>query len=162
MEVVPFIVTYNGMATGPAVKRCLEALLGKRPRSFGSAIQRVDLYPHCQTREPIIAGLESMRERFQARLASLPFVRFRRKLRLFEVAYASQLVHSEAMFGSSAAGLFPAEFDCVCREFAVALSLIRRRVTRTDDFDVAGLEAHLQRRLESLPQPQTTYPTRRN
>jgi hypothetical protein len=151
VEVVPFVVTYNGMATGPAIKRCVAFLLGKRPRGFGAAIERVDLYPHCQTREPILAGLEAMRYGFEARLASLPFVRFRRKIRLFEVAYASQWVHSEAMIGSSETALSPAEFDCLCREFAAALSLIRRRVKRTDDFDVAGLEAHLQRRLESLP-----------
>ena len=62
MEVVPFVVTYNGMATGPCVKRCVEHLMADRQRSFGAAIERVDLYPHCQTREPIIAGLESMRD----------------------------------------------------------------------------------------------------
>jgi hypothetical protein len=152
VEVVPFLVTYNGMATGPAIKLCVEFLLGKQPRSFGPAIERVDLCPHCQTREPVIAGLDSMRDRFQARLASLPFVRFRRKLQLFEVAYASQLVHSEAMFGSSKAKLSPADFGCLCREFAAALTLIRRRLKRTDAFDAAGLEAHLQRRLDSLPE----------
>ena len=67
MEVVPFIVTYNGMATGPCVKRCVEYLMADRQHSFGAAIERVDLYPHCQTREPIIAGLKSMRDRFEAR-----------------------------------------------------------------------------------------------
>ena len=152
MEVVPFVVTYNGMATAPAFKRCVEYLLGKRPQSFGAMIERVNLYPHCQTSEPIIVGLEPMLDRFQARLATLPFVRFRRKLRLFEVAYASQWVHSEAVFGASKVELSPAEFGCLCREFVAALSLIRRRVKETDAFDVAGLEAHLQRRLGSLPQ----------
>lgn len=151
MEVVPFVVTYNGMATGPAIKRCVEHLLGAPPPNFGDAIERVDLYPHCQTREPIVAGLEWMQDRFQTRLATLPFVRFRRKLRLFEVAYVSQWVHSKAMFESSELALSPADFDCLCREFVAAMSLIWPRLKRTDTFDVAGLEAHLQRRLESLP-----------
>jgi hypothetical protein len=151
MEVVPFVVKYNGMTTGPCIKRCVELLMTDAP-SFGAAIERVDLYPHCQTREPIIAGLEFMRDRFQDRLATLPFIRFRRKARLFEVAYASAWVHSDAMFGASVVELPPAEFVCLCREFAAALSLIRRRVKRSDAFDMVGFETHLQRRLESLPQ----------
>jgi hypothetical protein len=113
VEVVPFVVTYNGMATGPCIKRCVEHLMAEAP-SFGAAIDRVDLYPHCQTRDPIIAGLELMRDRFQARLATLPFVRFRRQSRLFEVAYASQWVHSGAMF-KAWVDLSPAEFGCLCR-----------------------------------------------
>jgi hypothetical protein len=151
VEVVPFIVTYNGMATGPCIKRCVEHLMAGAP-SFGAAIERVDLYPHCQTRDPILAGLEFIRDRFQARLATLPFIRFRRKARLFEVAYASQWVHSEALFGASVVNLSPAEFACLCREFAAALALIRRPIKRLDAFDVCEFEAHLQRRLETLPQ----------
>jgi hypothetical protein len=151
VEVVPFVVTYNGMATGPCLKRCMEHLLGKRPRSFGAAIERVELYAHCQTRDPIIHGLESMRDRFHARLATLPLVWFRRARRLLEVAYASQLVHREELFGAAEADLSAAEFVGLCREFAAALLLVRRRLERSDVFDLAGLEEHLQRRLALLP-----------
>ena len=31
MEIVPFIITYNGMATGPTVKRCVEYLMTDSP-----------------------------------------------------------------------------------------------------------------------------------
>ncbi len=37
-----------------------------------------------------------------------------------------------------------------CREFAAAHSLVRRRVKKSDDFDVDAFEAHLQRRVERL------------
>ena len=150
MEVVAFVVTYNGMATGPCIQGCVEHLTADAP-NFGAAIERVDLYPHCQTLEPIITGLEFMRNRFQARLGTLPFIRFRRTARLFEVAYASQWVHSKAMFGSAVVDLPPAEFTCLCREFAAALLLARRRIKQSDAFDVAELQSHLQQRLRLLP-----------
>jgi hypothetical protein len=150
VEVVPFIVTYNGMASGPCVNRCVEHLMAGAPPSFGAAIERVDIYAHCQTREPVIYSLAFMYERFQGRLTTLPFLRFRRKTRLFEVAYASKLVHAEAMFRSAKTALPPADFNCVCREFADALSLIRHRVKRSDNFDLDGLDAQLKRQLEFL------------
>ena len=149
MDVVPFIVTYNGMATGPCM-RCIERLMSGAPPSFGTLIERVDIYAHCQTREPLISGLASMYGRFQDRLATMPYLRLRRSTRLFEVAYASQLMHSKSMFGAEESVLSPADFRLACREFAGALSLIRRRVRRSDDFDIDGLDEHLRRRLESL------------
>ena len=121
MEIVPFIVTYNGMATGPCIKRCVEYLTAEGPTSFGTAIERIDIYPRCQTRNPIDHGLKFMMDRFQAGLATLPFVRFRRKARLFEVSYASEWVHSSAIFGASTFELPPSKFKCLCREFAAAL-----------------------------------------
>jgi hypothetical protein len=150
VDVLPFIVTYNGMATGPCIERCVEHLMAGAPSSFGALIERVDIYAHCQTREPLNPGLASMHERFQDRLATLPFLRLRRSARLFGVAYASQFLHSKAMFGAEESVLSPADFRLVCREFAGALSSIRRRVKRSDDFDTDGLDEHLRRRLESL------------
>ena len=91
-----------------------------------------------------------MHGRFQARLATLLFIRFRRKSRLFEIAFASQVVHANTMFDSAEAALSPTEFGCLCQEFAAALSWIRRRVARSDAFDADALEANLQQRLESL------------
>lgn len=151
MEVVPFVVTYNSMSTGPCINRCVEHLLGERPRSFGEAIERVELYPHCQTRDPIIPGLASMWDRFQTRLATLPFLRFRRTSRMFEVAYASQLEHREKLFGLTDVELSSAEFVMLCREFAAALLRVCRRLKPSDAFDVDSLEEHLQRRLALLP-----------
>ena len=151
MKVVPWVVTYNGMATGPCVYRCVEHLLGKRPRSFGSAIKQIELYPHCQTRERTLPTLGGMRKRFQTRLGTLPFVRFFRTRRLLEVAYASAFVHREELFEAANIELSRAEFAGLCREFAAALLLVRRRLKRSDDFDATGLEVHLQRRLELLP-----------
>lgn len=150
MEIVPFIVTYNGMASGPCIKQCAEYLTADGPSSSGPAIERIDIYPRCHTRDPIIAGLEFMVDRFQAGLATLPFIRFRRKLRLFEVSYESKLVHSSVMFGPKVVEFSPSDFNCICREFATALSFVRHRVKKSDDFDVDAFELHLHRRIECL------------
>lgn len=150
MRIVPFIVTYNGMATGPCIKRCVEYLTAEGPASFGTAIERIDIYVRCQTSDPIVPGLEFLMDRFQAGLATLPFVRFRRKAKLFELSYASDWVHSSEMFGAKTIELPPPEFRCLCREFAAALSLVRRRIKKSDSFDMDAFETHLQRRLEGL------------
>jgi hypothetical protein len=152
MRIVPFIVTYNGGATGPCITRCVEYLTAECPASFGTAIERIEIYVRCQTRDPMIAGLEFMMDRFQAGLATLPFIRFRRKARLFELSYASEWVHSSEMFGAARIELSPSEFDCLCREFVAALFLVRRRIKKSDDFDLDAFEAHLQRRVKSLDQ----------
>ena len=150
MDIVPFLVTYNGMATGPCVGRCAHYLMAGAPRSFGGAIERVEIYAHCQTREPIIASLSFLYERFQDRLRTLPYLRFRRKARLFEIAYASEFVHDKTLFGSDDVSLPPADFKGWCREFAGALALIRGRVKPSDDFDLDGMDLHLRRRIETL------------
>ena len=107
MKIVPFIVTYNGGATGPCITRCVEYLTAEGPASFGTAIERIDIYVRCQTRDPITPGLEFMVDRFQAGLATLPFIRFRRNARLFALSYASEWVHSSEMFGASKIELSP-------------------------------------------------------
>ena len=150
MKVTPFVVTYSGMATGPSIKRCVEYLMMEAPATFGSAIEQVDIYAHCQSVEPIIDSLIGMHERFQTRLATLPFLKFNRRARLFEVSYVSQLSHSSSMFGSAETPLSSTEFNCLCREFAGALSLARRRLTRSDVFNIEALDRHLQRRVASL------------
>jgi hypothetical protein len=160
LKIVPFIVTYNGGATGPCINRCVEYLTAEGPASFGTAVERIDICIRCQTRAPIVPGLEFLMDRFQAGLATLPFIRFRRKARLFDLSYASKWVHSSEMFAASMIELPLSEFDCLCRELAAVLSFVLRRVKKSDGFDVDAFEAHLQRRVESLDQ-QTRVGVRR-
>lgn len=150
MKVTPFVVTYNGMATGPSIKRCVEYLMTDAPSTFGAAIEQVDVYAHCQTTDLIADSFADMNARFQVRLATLPLLRFKRKSCLLEVSYASQILHSDAMFESSSGSLLVAEFNCLCREFAGVLSLARRRLTRSDAFDIDSLDSHLRNRLALL------------
>jgi hypothetical protein len=54
VKIVPLIVTYNGGASGPCIMRVVEYLTAKGPASFGTAIEQIDIYPRCQTRDRII------------------------------------------------------------------------------------------------------------
>ncbi len=150
MKIFAYIVTYNGGGSGPCIMQCVEYLTAGGPATFGTAIEQIEIYPRCQTRDPIAPGCEFLMDRFQAGLATLPFIRFRRKPKLFEVSYASEWLFSKEMFGAEMIELPPSEFNCLVREFAAALSLVRRRVKKSDDFDVDGFEAHLQCRVEDL------------
>ena len=138
------------MAYGPCITRCSDYLAPEGADSFGTAIEQIDIYARCQTRDPIIPGLEFMDDRFQAGLKTLPFIRFRRKARLFELSYASDWIHSSEMFGAANIELAPHEFSCLCREFSATLFSMRRRLKKSDDFDVDLFETILQRRVENL------------
>lgn len=153
MTVVPWIVTHNGLSTGPCVYECVEHPLGNPPRDFGTAVEQIELYPRCQTRGKVLPSLDEMWDRFQSLRSNPPFVRFRRTRRLVEITYTSDFVYREELFGAVPMKLTPAEFVGLCREFADALMLIRRRLKRSDDFDLAGLEAHLQLRVSQLSHP---------
>lgn len=151
MKVVPWVVTYNAMATGPCVSRCVTHLMGKRPKSLGTAIELVELYPHCQSRERVLPTLGNMRDRFQVRLGTLPLVRFYRTRRRFTVSYSSAFIFRDELFGAAKIELPTNEFGLLCREFADALLLVRLRLKRSDNFDLAALEEHLKQRLALLP-----------
>jgi hypothetical protein len=152
MRIEPSVIFYNGMASGPELKRCTAFLLVDMPQYLGSAIERVDLYPRCQTSDPIEQSLLQLNATFQENLQNLPYVRFRRKEKLFEVSYVSKFVYSSSMFGKEKIPLPPPDFECLCREFAWALAQARRRLKKTDDFNIAALEKHLEDRLATLPQ----------
>ena len=150
MKILAYMVTYDSGGSGPCIMRCVEYLTGGAPETFGTAIDQIEIYPRCQSRDPIAPGSEFLIERFQEGLATLPFIRFRRKAKLVEISYASQWLFSKDFFAASDIELPANEFNCLVREFAAALSMVRKRVTKSDDFDVDAFEAHLQRRVQDL------------
>ncbi|MDX1926975.1 MAG: hypothetical protein SFV81_10675 [Pirellulaceae bacterium] len=151
MEIAPYIVVYNGLVTGPCIRRCIDYLVTDGPSSYGGAVQRIELYPRCHTHDATPPGLNSMMEHFQFGLKSLPFIKFRRKSRLFEISYESVWIHSSEYCGESVIELPANDFNCLCREFATALLLIRKRLKDTDDFDLAAFQSQLRQRIDLLP-----------
>ena len=152
MQIFAYMVTYDGGGSGPCIMRCIEYLTAGAPESFGTAIEQIEIYPRCQSRDPIAPDSEFLSDRFQAGLATLPFVRFRRKSKLVEVSYASEWLFSKEHFSASETELPTNEFKCLVREFAEALLMVRQRITKSDDFDLNAFEAHIRRRLEDLDQ----------
>lgn len=136
------------MECGPELNRCAAYLLIDMPPHLGAAIERVDIYPRCQTSDPIDQSLVQLNNRFQENLEKLPFIRFKRKEKLLEVSYLSKFIYSSSMKPP----LPPADFACLCREFAWALTQARKRLKKTDDFNIDLLEKHLEARLATLPQ----------
>lgn len=153
MRVVPLVVTYNLWEGGPWLDRCVEYLLGSPARCFGKAIEEVELHAYCHDHRPTPPAVVEMRERFEARLATLPVVRFRRSRRLLVVDYASAFARRADLKGHlGVVRLSAGEFATLCREFAAALLLVRPRLKRSDEFDLAGLVSHLRQRLALLPE----------
>jgi hypothetical protein len=152
VKIIPWIVTYNGMGTGPSLQHCVDFLLMKAPRSFGPAIAQVDIYAHCRSRGRTPDGLDFMRDRFRANALTLPKVWFRRKSRLVEIAYFSRLLSVAEMFEEESSDALDLHyFLTFCREFASALLMIEERLKPADKFDMEAFRAHLRERLNDLP-----------
>jgi hypothetical protein len=167
MKVVVFVTTYNGLATGPFISCCGDFLLENAP-SFGTTIQEIELYPHCDSGEPTLRTLESMRDRFQDRLTTLPIFRVYRRYRRAFVSYRSCWLYSGKFFGADAHFPDPELFSTLCHEMVSAMDLLGRRIKPADDFNMLEFRAHLQRRLAALPTDavrlrrlQEAYPQRR-
>lgn len=151
MKVIPWIVTYNGMGTGPSIKQCAGFLLTNAP-SFGSSVTQIEIYAHCRTRGRAVKNLDFMRDRFRARVLTLPKVWFRRKRKLIEVAYFSRMWSVEAMFGEDPPPLDLRSFRTFCQEFGSAMLMIEERVRPADNFNLAAFRLHVQERLSELPE----------
>ena len=65
------------------------------PASFASEIETVEMYALFQSEGRPEDSQASLAERLNERLKSLPLVWFKRKKRLFEVAYFSRISHAE-------------------------------------------------------------------
>jgi hypothetical protein len=147
MRVTVWMVTYNEMGSGPCIQKCVDFLLAQAPMDLGDAIAEVDIYARCQTSEPIIASLKELYDRFQENLKTLPYLQFIRKRRRFDISYASRIVHEGAMFHSNDYALSVSDFRCLVGELAEALGLMRRRLKKSDQFDLDRFESHLRDRV---------------
>jgi hypothetical protein len=146
-----WLVKYNGMGGHPVVSYIGDFLLPDSSESFGSAIETVEIYAHLASAGQPRKTLESMAESFRERLAKLPQTRFKRKARVFEIAYHSKLGDGEEMLKWQPDFISLEMFHEGCREIVTAVSLIGPRLKRTDDFDFRAFESYLRRRLDEVP-----------
>ncbi len=151
MKIYVQIVTYNEGGGHPAISYLGDYLLLGAPASFGSAIENVDIYAHFQSKERPKSTLESLADRFRTRIETLPLLWFKRKRRLIEIAYFCKFAYAEDVFEPKSKRLSLSLFHEGCREIVTALSLIQKRLKRSDDFDFGAFDSYLQRRLDELP-----------
>jgi hypothetical protein len=152
MEIDVSIVTYNGGGGHPVVSFVGDFLLLDAERGFGSAIARVDLYPRAKNSGPPAKSLGDMADEFEAHLKELPLIWFKRKSRLVEIAYQTHIASAEELMSQRAKPPSLRLFHAACREVVSVLALIAKRIKRSDDFDLARLDIHLQARLNQMPQ----------
>jgi hypothetical protein len=159
MNINVLLVTYNGMGGHPALSYVGNFLLIGAPASFGPAITTVDIYVHFQSSGPPKEGLESLRERFQKRLTTLPLAWFKRKKHLFEIAYFSRIGTAEELFEREPRVVSLSQFRDACCEIVSMLLTMRRRLRVSDDFCIEAFESFMQERLSELPSRVTELKT---
>ena len=74
-----------------------------------------------------------------------------RKKRLVEISYHSSLGSEEELLGEPPVPLTPDLLERGSREILQALTLLRRKVKRTDDFDIDRFLSYAESRLLTLP-----------
>ena len=115
--------------------------------SFGTAITTIDIYVHFKSTKPPLKTLDLMLERFEVRLKTLPLCWFKRKNKLFEVAYYSEICSIEDIDRQPDLSVF----NGLCVEVVEATRLISKRIKSKDDFDFGVLCSHFEQRLNQMP-----------
>jgi hypothetical protein len=145
------LVTYNGMGGHPALSFVGDFLLAGAPRSFGAAIETIDIYAHLPHTGRHPRNLASMAVQYRKRLKTLPLAWFKRKKRLVEIAYASTAGTGETLLGRRPSVVRRAPFAAACREVISLLPVVQARLKRGDRFDMVSFASQLERRLRAIP-----------
>lgn len=143
MKLTYSLVTYNAMGGHPALSFIGDFLLRDAPRSLGSSIDTIDIYAHLRHLGPRSANLPTLTSRFDERLTTLPLLWFKRKKRLVEIAYASQVGFAEELLEQAEPVSGPEVFGGACRETLSLIPLISPRLRAKDHFDIDTLRRHL-------------------
>jgi hypothetical protein len=151
MEIIYWVVTYNGYSAHPLAQYAKTFLIQGAPRSLGSTIKTFELYAHVKTRGRAPHSLGGMKKDFPAHLKMLPRVRFLRRYARVDISYVCHLGFEEDLLlkGGDAG---PVEmFRAACLEIASALQLAKTGLKKTDDFDWEAFSAHVNHQLTKIP-----------
>ena len=110
-------------------------MIAGMPPTVGSAVSEFELYARC----------------FKPTDKRPPMVTFRRKRRLFVVAFPSKLRFPTADLEKPVEGCPVSMFRQTCIEVAAALELIGKRIKPSDNFNFPVFQEHLRRRIDQLP-----------
>jgi hypothetical protein len=151
VEASLYFVTYLAMGGHPSLSFIGDFLLSDAEKSFGSAVEKIDFYLHVDRRDRPLAAGDSLSERFEAHIRSLPNAWFKRRKRRIELSYASQLGFAEELLFQKNRHITVEQFDAGCREVVGNIPIIRTKLGVIDDFDFDALHAHVKRRVEQVP-----------
>jgi uncharacterized protein YfeS len=115
----------------------------------GSAIEEIEVHVYFKSSGGPKRSLESVFERFERFIPSLPEAKYSRKKAKLEISYVSHLGGSEVVkgYGPPKLELFVAG----AREIAGELDVLRKKLTPTDDFRTEVFFEALRRKLDALP-----------
>lgn len=116
---------------------------------MGSAIEEIDVHVYFKSSAGPKRTLESVFERYERFLPSLPEAKFFRKKAKLEISYLSRLGGSEVVNGYGPPKL--EIFVAGAREIAGKLDMIREKLKPADDFRVEAFFEALRRKLDALP-----------
>lgn len=140
--------TYNCYGGHPTLSLLGDFLLLDAP-DFGDAIKEIELILRFADSGPPERTLEGMYESFHANQATMPLVTYRRSKGRMEIAVASSVMDGRDWKASRELSLelFKRGFD----EVIQALSLMRKRLKKTDAFDLDAFLAHCEAGRRSIP-----------
>lgn len=155
MEIDSLVGTYHRWG-GMSPYAYIMALLRIRLVEYGEAVKTIELYPRLPFLNPSKAdAADETFLRWQMAMDDLPFVTFRRALKRIEISFRSTYFNSADLDeGCSPVERirFTAEkIGYAGEEVFEALQLIRKRIKRTDDFDVERFLADVASTLKSSP-----------
>lgn len=144
------LVWYNGMGGHPAITYAGDFLLLGGANSYGSGIESIEFYPHISSSHRN-QSLELQHARFDERVRELPKSWIKRKLRLIEISYNSELGTEEELIGERQSDFSPSQFSVACHEIVLALNLVENKIKPSDDIRWTELKSHFDLRLKQLP-----------
>ncbi|PHQ34791.1 hypothetical protein [Rhodopirellula bahusiensis] len=115
--------------------------------SYGDAVQEIDITANLRSRtgKPR-RTLENLFKQFHEFIETLPLVTFRRKKQKLEIQFLSEHFSDQDDIHSNAS---PDNLHSAAQEVATALILVRKRVKKSDNFDVDRFLADATSLLES-------------
>lgn len=129
MRISTYIVWYNGMAGCPAVSFVGDYLTAGLLTPHPIAFENIELYAHVPSKH-VDSQLRSLADRFTERTSTLPKCWIKRKGRLIELAYNSELGFAEDLLSNRQTPKI-AEFRLACRETIDVLKQMRKNFVKS-------------------------------
>jgi hypothetical protein len=135
------------MGGHPVLSFAPDVLLAADSNSFGSAVGEIEICAHVEPARAPLRKSDFLMARFEDRLPTLPKAWFRRTNKRVEIAYHSHVGFAEDLLGGDfAAKKVPdaALLRRTCAEVAASLSMLKKCIKRSDDFDVGGFLGYVE------------------
>lgn len=144
------IVFYNGMSGHPAISYAGQFLLNAAGDDFAPDVKEIELYAHVPS-ENHSESTQSMWQRFEERIDTLPLAWIKRRESLVEVSYRSKLGTEEQLVGEDRMASTTTMFEKACVEVIEAFTFASVRLKNVEGIAWDKLLRHMSQRLNHVP-----------